>query len=419
MSESEYDLIIVGGGPAGAGAALYAHRYGLRALLLDRATFPRDKVCGDSISGKSLAVLDELGLMEEAASLPGAAVHRVLLSSPDHTEAVFDMDTRVYRDPVTGRQAPAGGLVIRRRVFDAFLFERARQVCAGCIEGFTVRELVREGGQVKGVRGHTGKRGASGQVREFRARLVLGCDGANSVVARRACLHDHDPRHWSVAVRCYYQGVTGDGGQNEVYFADEIMPGYLWIFPLEDGLSNVGLGMLHSALRRHHTNLREALARVTSRPPFAARFAGARALGEPVGWNLPLGSRRQTCSGAGFLLLGDAAGLIDPFSGEGIGNALYSARVAAEVTAEACGAGDFSAAFLQRYSDRLWRALGPELKISARLQRAGRWRPFLNLLLGKAARSDDFSRLLTNAYTNVVPRQELTNPLLYLKMLLK
>ena len=110
---------------------------------------------------------------------------------------------------------------------------------------------------------------------------------------------------------------------------------------------------------------------------------------------------------------------MDPFSGEGIGNALYSARVAVEVAAEARDSGNYSAGFLARYGNRLWDALGPELKVSARLQRAGRWPPFINCLLGKAARSDDFARLLTNAYTNVVPRQQLLDPLLYLKMLWK
>lgn len=419
MSEPEYDLIIVGGGPAGAGAALFAHRQGLRALLLDRATFPRDKACGDSISGKSLAVLDELGLMEAVAGLPGAIVQRVLLSSPNQTVAVFDMGTRPYRDPLTGRQAPAGGLVVRRRDFDALLFERARQVSAGCLEGFTVRDLLMDGGRVVGVRGYTGRRGAGEGVAEFRAPLVLGCDGANSAVARRAGALNHDPGHWSVAVRCYFRGMAAGQGQNEVYFADEIMPGYLWIFPLEDGIANVGVGMLHSALRRRRVSLGDLMTQVISQPPFAERFAAAEPLERPAAWPLPLGSRRQPCSGAGYMLLGDAASLIDPFSGEGIGNALYSARVAIEVAAEAHRHRDFTAAFLNQYSDRLWRALGPELKVSTFLQRAGRWPSFVNLILGRAARHDEVARLLTNAYTNTVPRQQLLDPLLYLKMLWK
>lgn len=419
MSDSRYDILIVGGGPSGSGAALYARRHGLRTLLLERATFPRDKACGDSISGKSLAVLDELGLLPAVTELPGAAVRRVLLGSPDGTEAVFDMGTQPYRDPLTGGRSPAGGLVIQRRAFDALLFERARQAGTDCVEGFAVRDLVIEAGRVVGVSGQVGRRGAGGETREYRAPLVLACDGANSAVARRAGLQSHAPRHCSIAVRGYYRDVEVETGRNEVYFAERIMPGYLWIFPLGNGLANVGVGMLHSALRGQDLDLGEALAHVTSQPPFGERFAAARLLGRPATWPLPLGSRRQPCSAAGLLLLGDAAGLVDPFSGEGIGNALYSARLAIEVAVEAHAAGDFAAEFLARYGQRLWQALGPELKVSTRMQKAGRWPPFLNWLLGKAARSDDVARLLTNAYTNVVPRQQLLDPLLYLRMLWK
>ncbi|MFH1570685.1 MAG: geranylgeranyl reductase family protein [Gemmatimonadota bacterium] len=419
MNHTAYDLIVVGGGPAGAAATLYAHRRGLRVLLLDRARFPRDKICGDSISGKSLAILDELDLLPGVDRLPGAVAGQVLLASPDRTQARFDLGGYRYCDPLTGRQTPPGGYLIRRLVFDAFLFEAARRASAGCVEGFTVRDLVLEDGAVRGVRGHFGRGGPGAKTCEFRAPLVLGCDGAGSIVARRTGLYAHDGRHASVALRCYYEGVAGLGDRTEIHFADEVMPGYFWIFPLEDGRANVGVGMLHQAIRRRRVDLRQALTRVLSRPPFDTRFAAARALEEPVGWSLPLGSRRRPCSGAGFLLLGDAAGLVDPFSGEGIGNALYSARIAAGVAAEACQAGDFGAACLSRYDQRLWQALGPELKVSARLQWLGRWRPFLNLLLGRAARSPELARFLTNAYTNAVPRQELLDPLLYLKALLK
>jgi len=418
MSESTYDLIIVGGGPAGAGAALYAHRQGLRALILERATFPRDKSCGDSISGKSLAILHELELLQEVTDLPGTVVRRVLLGSPDGSDAVFDLDGETYSDPLTDSCTPAGGLMIQRLTFDALLFERAREVSAGCVENVAVRDLMVERGIVKGVLGQ--EEGTDGPLREFRAPLVLGCDGAHSTVAHRAGVRSLDARHTSVARRAYYEGLECEPGVNEVYFTKQSMPGYLWIFPLGDGRANVGAGMLHSALRQREHGLEECLRFAVEEGPLSPRFAGARPIGRAAASVLPMGSRRRPCSAPGVLLLGDAAGLIDPFSGEGIGNALYSARLAVDMAVEARDAGDYSGPFLEEYSNRLWGALGPELKISAHLQwAAGRWPTFLNRVVRKAARRQDFARLLTNAYTNVAPRSQLVDPLLYLKALWK
>lgn len=412
----EYDLIVVGGGPAGAAAALYAHRRGLKTLLLDKHRFPRDKICGDALSGKTISILHELELLDQVRQLPGALIHTVVFGSPDHTRAHIHLDRYHHQDQLTGRALPMEGMVIRRQVFDYFLFEQARQCVARCLEGFSVRELIFEEGCVRGVRG---QRAESGEELEFRGRLVLGCDGFNSVVARRTGLYTHDPQHGIVALRCYYEGVSDLKDQIELHFVDEVLPGYFWIFPLEEGRANVGIGMLHEDLKRRRVDLRKALHQVTHRPPFASRFALARPLEEPTGWNLPVGSKHRKNHGHGFLLLGDAAGLIDPFTGEGIGNALYSSRLAVETACEALQAGDFSAGFLRRYDQRLWAALEAELKVSTRLQRLGRWGSLLNLVVRKAARDDQVADLICAMIANAVPQSRLTNPLFYLRLLLR
>ena len=222
-----YDLIIVGGGPAGATAALYAQRHGLAALLLDKQCFPRDKVCGDALSGKTVAILHELGLFEEVCDLPGAAVARIVFGSPDATAASIDLSRYDLHNALTGRVLPMEGFVIRREVFDDFLFAKARAAAAQTLEGFAVRELLREGEQVCGVRGRT----ADGTRLEFRAPLVLGCDGFNSIVARKSGLYRHESRDWMVALRQYFEGVAGLSDQIELHFIDEVRPGYFWIFP--------------------------------------------------------------------------------------------------------------------------------------------------------------------------------------------
>jgi flavin-dependent dehydrogenase len=306
------------------------------------------------------------------------------------------------------------GFVIRREAFDRFMFEEARRAAETTLEDFTVRDLLTDRGAVRGVRGSVGGRG---EEKVFRGRLVLGADGFRSVVARKAGLYRHEPAHWVVALRAYYRDVGGLTDQIELHFIDEVLPGYFWIFPLGDGRANVGIGMRHDYLKSRGLDLRGALQGAIRSPHFRDRFASAQPLEKPVGWNLPLGSRLRRIHGNGFMLAGDAAGLIDPFTGEGIGNAMLSARFAAEAAAEARAAGDFGERFLSRYPARIREALGEELKLSRRMQRLGRSRFLLNFVIGKAARNPEVRDLLCGMIANEVPKRELTNPLFYLKLL--
>lgn len=402
----KYDIIIVGAGPSGAAATLYARREGLRVLLLDRARFPRDKTCGDALSGKAVDVLKDLQLLEKVRLLPGAPISRIIFGSPNGSQLIINLDeSELNRIPE--------GFVIRRRVFDQFMFEEARQAASDTIEGFTVTDLIMDHGQVQGVQGKT----EGGGQQTHRAPIVLGADGYSSIVARKAGLYRHDPGHMVVALRQYFQDVGGLTDQIELHFVDEVLPGYFWIFPLEDGMANVGIGMLHKSLKKQKIDLKKALASIIASPAFRERFSHATSLEDPVGWNLPVGSKHYPSVGDGFMLLGDAAGLIDPFTGEGIGNALYSARYAIRTAKAAIAKGDFSARFLASYDKELWTVIGPELKISSQLQKIGRWRWLLNFVIAKASRSKKIGNLIAGMIANEVPRDQLASPSFYFRLL--
>ena len=222
-----------------------------------------------------------------------------------------------------------------------------------------------------------------------------------------------------VALRQYYQGVGGLTDQIELHFIDEVLPGYFWIFPIEGDRANIGIGMGHHDIKANGIHLKDALKAATDSPTFRERFKNAQPLEDPVGWNLPVGSKRRPAHGNGFLLLGDAASLIDPFTGEGIGNALYSARFAVDIAVEAKAANDYSARFLRRYEDRLWAALGSELKISTKLHSLGRWPSLMNLVIRKAANNAEVSDLICGMMANSVPRKILTDPRFYFRLLFR
>ncbi|NOX89806.1 MAG: NAD(P)/FAD-dependent oxidoreductase [Calditrichaeota bacterium] len=403
-----FDVIIVGAGPAGSASALFCARLGLNVCLIEKAKFPRDKICGDAISGKSMTVLKDLNLLNEAKNLPSAMIESITFGNHDHDTVTI---------PLLGdkRQGLPPGLVIRRMIFDEFLFSHAKKEVNRVLEGFEVHDLLFDGKRVVGVKAVNKDDGSS---LSLRANLVFGADGFNSVVARKTGLFDRDPEHWVVALRQYYRNVKGLKGQIELHYIDEVQPGYLWLFPADGNAANVGIGMLYKSLKKRKVDLKKAMTKALQSDFFKERFSSAEPLENPVGWNLPVGSKHRKNFGNGFLLLGDAAGLIDPFTGEGIGNALYSAKIAARVAKEANSVRNFSADFLAKYDRELWNSLGSELKVSAKLQRIGRIRILLNLVIKKAAHSQHAREIISGMMANQIPKTKFADPLFYVKLFL-
>jgi geranylgeranyl reductase family protein len=406
------DVCIVGAGPGGVTAALHLANRGIHCTLVDKAFFPRDKVCGDALSGK---VVNELRRIDDA--LPGKLAGSPIslpawglqLTAPNGQ--LLNIPFRAGYDP-PAEAAP--GYVTRRTDFDNLLVNEARRRPEiTLLEGVHVKTF-------SFADGYWSLTDASG-VPRIRSRLLIAANGAQSAFSRKAGGLGVRPEHHCVGLRAYYRNVAGCHRENfiELHFIEPFLPGYFWIFPLPGGYANVGVGMPSSHIRRGRTNLRATMIDlIATHPVLKARFATAQQVGDVKGYGLPLGSRRRNISGEHYLLVGDAAHLVDPFTGEGISNAMISGRWAAEQAAVALQTGDFSACRLRGYDAAVYRRLGRELQLSYQMQQLLRFPWLFNAVARKAARSPAFAALLSCMFNDLDVRAQLKKPLFYLKLLL-
>ncbi|WP_310393327.1 geranylgeranyl reductase family protein [Hymenobacter sp.] len=359
----DYDVAIIGAGPAGTACALALRHSGLRVALLDKARFPRDKVCGDAIPGHALKALRQLdpAFADSLWQLePLDAVRQSRLVAPNGGSLVLEWKLPSFSSP--------------RATFDEALLTLVRTHAARTVilESTALRDLRLEADHVRLL---------PAQGPEITSRLVIGCDGAHSVVGRKLLPEPRLARaHHCVGVRAYFENIAGaESGTTEFFLTRDYLAGYCWLFPVGQGRYNVGLGMLAEVVAAHKVDLKQTLLRLlATHPALAGRFAAARQLGPVVGFGLPLGGGRvRPISGARFLLCGDAASLIDPLQGHGIDTAIQSGILAAAQAAACCAQRDFSAAFTAQYDAQIAEKIGRKLAKSYRLMRFLSTKPWL------------------------------------------
>ncbi len=388
--ERDYEVIVAGAGPAGALTAALLAGLGRDVLLLDKSSFPRHKACGDALPAGVLDILVEAGLrnrVEEAyLSNQFYPVERLRLVSPRGHDLVSPLTTskRGYRPCVTTRY-----------YFDCLLQQHALEAGAAFRQLKVEKPLI-EKGYVIGV--EAGGESYSGPIR---ARVVVGADGVNSVLSRSLRNENrHSSVHRALALRAYLESIEITPHELEFYLLREILPGYAWIFPAGKGRVNVGLGMRLDYYRQRRVKLQDMLYDFLAMPRVARRLENGGKLVHVCSWPLNFGSQKKLqYAFNGALLVGDAAGFVNPLTGGGIHSSLISARLAAGVIDEALKSGDLSRAGLRQYEFLCRAAFLKDLRKAYHLQGFLMRFPFLlDLLAGRLNRNRILSRIFSGKF---------------------
>ena len=381
-----HDVIVVGAGPAGSAAAYALASGGVRVLLLDKAVFPREKVCGDGLTPRAVAALDDMNLLDRLLPL-GHAVGDVLVTAPDGGRVAATV-------PETNGRRPAMLVVPRIHLDDAV---RARAVEAGASfeGGADVEDIRRENGRVAVHALRAGRRAT------YSARLAIVATGVSLVLPKRLRVLRRPPA-MMLAARTYMPAPSAESASRiEIRFAGVPLPGYGWVFPVSTSAVNAGVGFYVRG-RRPVPTAREACRRfVGTLKPAAVRDGHGTGAPAPIrSYPLRVDFPSSPVHADGVLFAGEAAGLVNPLTGEGIDYALESGRIAAEAAAAFLAGRDGSprgfAAAASAY-ERALRGRFERLFAVCRILRDTAARPaLLNRLVGIAGRRDDLTMGLVN-----------------------
>jgi flavin-dependent dehydrogenase len=396
MSGVDAQVIVVGGGPAGASTAWHLARAGVDALVLDRARFPRDKTCAECLSPEASRLLETMGAFG-TLSEAGAKLRGMVVRAPSGAEI------RGVFAAAHGWRAPRDwGLAVSRRVLDATLLVRARAAGARVREGVRVTDVVRERGRVVGV--HV--LDAAGRATELRAPWVVGADGLRSIVARRVGLAH--VRAWPrrLALVAHWRGVEGVTDHGEMHVERD---GFVGVADIGNGVTNTSMVVPAREAPNISGDPAGYLERwIRRRPQLAARFLGAERA-DTVRVTGPFASAARRGWAPGAALVGDAADFFDPFTGEGVYAALRGGELLAPFLAEACARPAESDRVVAGYDAARRAAFGGKWAVERIIGAVVNVPPLMNRAARTLSRRRDLADLLVGVAGDFVPAREVLN----------
>jgi geranylgeranyl reductase family protein len=389
----DVEVIVVGGGPGGSTVAAELADAGHRVLLLDRASFPRHKACSEYVNPGGAAILDKLGLLNDVFAAGAHRMEAMLVHAPGGGRFLADF---------AGVKPGSAALGLSRYRLDHLLLERARSAGVDVRERAHVRAVLRDGERAVGVEATI-----DGAKEVIRAPLIIGADGHSSVVARDLGLTLHPPWLNKTGLAAHYRGVTGLDLWGEMHIGDGY---YAGLAPLEDGLTNVAVVAGARAVAERAGSIEQFFEESLERLPEVARkLAGAERIGGIRGVG-SMARRARRVVGDGYLLVGDAASFLDPFTGEGIYEAMRAALLAAPVASSALQAADASAAALDPYRVARRRAFTAKRQVGWIVQGFVNAPPLMNYVTPRLAAREELGLTLAGVLGNMTPAGRALSP---------
>jgi geranylgeranyl reductase family protein len=402
-------VVIVGGGPAGSSAAYFLARAGVDVVVLDRATFPRDKPCSEYLSPQASRILEAMGALDQIESSGAARLTGMRVHAPNgatiHGEFVGDHGFRGFRDC---------GLAVRRTILDTILLDRARSAGAKVLEGVRVTDVCRDSARVTGVVTESGE----GEARIIRSDVVIGADGLRSVIGRRLGLIRSSRWPRRIALVTHYRGVRGITEYGEMHVDRE---GYLGFADVGNGITNVAVVVPVSRAAEVAADRTEFLESwIAERPRIAEAFAGAERV-DPVRATGPFASAARKAWTSGAALVGDAADFFDPFTGEGIyaalrGGEILAAHVEESIADVARGRTGNDA--LRAYDRARRSEFSGKWKVERMVGAAVAFPALINRAAKVLSRRRDMADLLVGVVGDFVPAREVLSPGYLLRLML-
>jgi geranylgeranyl reductase family protein len=412
VQKYDCDVLIAGGGPAGSALAFHLAKKGLKIIVAEAERFPRDKICGDGVSPVALAELDAMGIKNWKKFSLANEINKV---------GLFIKDDKVFIDLSKPEHLPYQARIIPRIELDNWIYETAKKAGATYLEDSRlINYTTTDTGVVAQL-----KQGVS--TKKIKAKVLVGADGSSSTVARQMHGSKHADEFQLLGLRAYYENINGPTDRVDIYFTGDSFPGIYWLFPKGKTGANIGMACISATLPNKPNNVKNLLAgHLKNNDDIKERIGNGKPDGKIDGWILKFFNPQSVLTGNRILLIGDAAGLINPLSGDGIQYALLSARWASETLYDCFKQDDLSAKALFNYRKKVDKELGYDFALSNLLVQFARnktltpvWMKILSVMISRSKEDAAYADIIAGIFAGNYPSQKALNADFILKSLLQ
>ncbi|MBC7874802.1 MAG: geranylgeranyl reductase family protein [Ferruginibacter sp.] len=410
VQKYDCDVLIAGGGPAGSGLAFHLAKQGYKVIVADAETFPRDKVCGDGVSPIALAELDSMGITQTRKFARSNEVKEV---------GLFIKNDKVFVPLSKPDHLPFHARIIPRIELDHWICEAAKKAGAVYLESARVVgfEILPNVAVAELKRGQTSFK--------VKAKILVGADGSSSTISRQLNGRKPCDEFQLLGLRSYYENVNGPTNRVDIYFTEESFPGIFWMFPKGPNGANIGMAMVSKTLPSKPSHVKEMLKQhIQSNKYIRERIGNGEMVGKIQGWPITFYNKKSIITGHRIALVGDAAGLINPLSGDGIQYALLSARWASETIMECINKNDFTEKAVYAYRKKVDKELGYDFALANLLVQFPRnksfsklWMLILSVMIAEAKEDKVYADTIAGIFEGTYPTYKALNLSFILKSL--